>query len=63
MVVCASVEELHGRVDASQLTPELGGYLFYSHQEWVDTRVVGSLSLFAPVEITKRVDVGPVWVL
>lgn len=40
MVVCSCLDELHQRIDASQLTIELGGCLFYNHQEWIDTRVV-----------------------
>jgi len=40
VVVCSCLEELHQRIDTSQLTSELGGSLFYSHQEWIDTRMV-----------------------
>ncbi|EFX81870.1 hypothetical protein DAPPUDRAFT_21042, partial [Daphnia pulex] len=39
VVVCSCLDELHQRIDASQLTIELGGCLFYNHQEWIDTRV------------------------
>jgi len=39
VVVCSCVEELHQRIDTSQLPSELGGHLSYHHQEWIDTRV------------------------
>ncbi|KZS15196.1 putative Guanine nucleotide exchange factor DBS [Daphnia magna] len=39
VVVCSCLDELHQRIDSSQLTIELGGCLFYDHQEWIDTRV------------------------
>lgn len=40
VVVCSCPEELHQRIETSQLTSELGGSLFYNHQEWIDTRLV-----------------------
>lgn len=40
VVICSCLEELHQRIDVNQLTSELGGCLFYHHQEWIDTRVV-----------------------
>lgn len=43
VVVCSCLEELHQRIDTSQLQSELGGYLPYHHQEWIDTRVVSAI--------------------
>ena len=44
VVICSCLDELHQRIDASQLTTELGGCLFYNHIEWIDTRVVSSFA-------------------
>ena len=46
VVVCSCVEELHQRIDTSQLPSELGGHLSYHHQEWIDTRVVSAFIHF-----------------
>lgn len=38
--MCSSVDELYDHFDRSQLTPDLGGELQYSHSEWIQQRIV-----------------------
>lgn len=38
VIVCNSLEELHAFIDKSQLTPDLGGSIHYSHTEWIRQR-------------------------
>lgn len=40
VLVCSSVEELYEHFDRTQLTPDLGGELQYSHAEWIQQRIV-----------------------
>lgn len=40
VVVCSNVEELYEHFDRTQLTPDLGGELQYSHSEWIQQRLV-----------------------
>jgi len=40
LVVCSSLSDLHEFVDTSQLTPDMGGSLIYSHHEWIQQRIV-----------------------
>lgn len=42
VLVCSGVEELYEHFDRSQLTPDLGGELQYSHSEWIQQRIVSS---------------------
>ncbi|CAN0295764.1 unnamed protein product [Lampetra fluviatilis] len=44
-----SLGELHMSIDRSQLTPELGGTLVYTHSEWIQLRSSLSLSLSSSV--------------
>ncbi|XP_026320242.1 guanine nucleotide exchange factor DBS-like isoform X3 [Hyposmocoma kahamanoa] len=39
VLVCSSIEELYDHFDRSQLTPDLGGELQYSHAEWIQQRI------------------------
>ncbi|XP_050674224.1 guanine nucleotide exchange factor DBS-like isoform X3 [Leptidea sinapis] len=39
VLVCSSVDELYEHFDRSQLTPDLGGELQYSHSEWIQQRI------------------------
>lgn len=39
MIVLSTIEELNEYIDLSQLTPDLGGSLQYSHQQWIEQRV------------------------
>ncbi|XP_041975646.1 guanine nucleotide exchange factor DBS-like isoform X3 [Aricia agestis] len=39
VVVCSAVEELYEHFDRSQLTPDLGGEMQYSHSEWIQQRI------------------------
>ncbi|RZB40169.1 guanine nucleotide exchange factor DBS-like, partial [Asbolus verrucosus] len=39
MIVLSTVEELHEYIDLSQITPDLGGNLQYSHDEWMQQRI------------------------
>lgn len=41
--VCSSIDELYEYFDRSQLTPDLGGELQYSHSEWIQQRIVSKL--------------------
>jgi pleckstrin homology domain-containing family G member 4 len=41
--VCSSIEELYEHFDRSQLTPDLGGELQYSHSEWIQQRIVSMI--------------------
>lgn len=38
IIVLNSVSDLHGYIDKSQLTPELGGTLEYRHSQWLNHR-------------------------
>lgn len=40
VLVCSSVEEMYEYFDRSQLTPDFGGELQYSHAEWIQQRIV-----------------------
>jgi hypothetical protein len=46
VVVCNCVEELHENVEKSQLTADLGGEIPYSHQEWIQQRVVSKVKIY-----------------
>ncbi|SPP75963.1 guanine nucleotide exchange factor DBS isoform X2 [Drosophila guanche] len=39
LVVCSALTDLHEFVDVSQLTPDMGGDLIYSHHEWIQQRI------------------------
>lgn len=39
VVVCGSLEELHGVLDRRELSADLGGDIAYSHEEWIAQRV------------------------
>ncbi|KAJ2947678.1 hypothetical protein O0L34_g9443 [Tuta absoluta] len=56
VLVCSSVEELYEHFDRSQLTPDLGGELQYSHAEWIQQRI--ALEKFSTLmkEISSRLD-------
>lgn len=40
VIILSSVEELHEYIDIDQLTSDLGGTLLYSHDEWIQQRIV-----------------------
>lgn len=40
VIMLSSVPELHGYIDKSQLTEDLGGTLDYSHTRWLCHRTV-----------------------
>ncbi|XP_022248440.1 guanine nucleotide exchange factor DBS-like isoform X2 [Limulus polyphemus] len=40
LIVCSTVDELHEHLDPSQLTQDLGGTISYSHDEWIEQRMV-----------------------
>lgn len=46
VLVCSSVEELYEYFDRSQLTPDFGGELQYSHAEWIQQRIVSFSTFF-----------------
>ncbi|CAH2989559.1 unnamed protein product [Chilo suppressalis] len=54
--VCSSVDELYEHFDRSQLTPDLGGELQYSHSEWIQQRI--ALDKFSTLmkEISVKLD-------
>ncbi|XP_026759073.2 guanine nucleotide exchange factor DBS-like isoform X4 [Galleria mellonella] len=54
--VCSSIEELYEHFDKSQLTPDLGGELQYSHSEWIQQRI--ALEKFSTLmkEISSKLD-------
>ncbi|XP_047985219.1 guanine nucleotide exchange factor DBS-like isoform X2 [Leguminivora glycinivorella] len=56
VLVCSSVEELYEHFDRSQLTPDLGGELQYSHAEWIQQRI--ALEMFSTLmkEISSKLD-------
>ncbi|XP_012551107.1 guanine nucleotide exchange factor DBS isoform X2 [Bombyx mori] len=39
VLVCSTVDELYEHFERSQLTPDLGGELQYSHSEWIQQRI------------------------
>ncbi|KAJ3639462.1 hypothetical protein Zmor_002822 [Zophobas morio] len=39
MIVLSTIEELHEYVDLSQITSDLGGSLYYCHEEWMQQRM------------------------
>lgn len=39
MIVLSTIEELHEYIDLNQITPDLGGSLQYSHEEWMQQRI------------------------
>ncbi|GBP44621.1 Guanine nucleotide exchange factor DBS [Eumeta japonica] len=39
VLICSTVHELYEYFDRSQLTPDLGGELVYSHAEWIQQRI------------------------
>ncbi|CAH2247822.1 guanine nucleotide exchange factor DBS isoform X2 [Pelobates cultripes] len=47
VIMLNSVSDLHGHIDKSQLTSELGGYLEYSHSQWIQHRT--AIESFAQV--------------
>ncbi|XP_075969433.1 guanine nucleotide exchange factor DBS-like isoform X3 [Anticarsia gemmatalis] len=56
VLVCSTVEELYEHFDRSQLTPDLGGELQYSHAEWIQQRI--ALEKFSTLmkEISSKLD-------
>uniref|UniRef100_A0A8C5M2H6 MCF.2 cell line derived transforming sequence-like 2 n=1 Tax=Leptobrachium leishanense TaxID=445787 RepID=A0A8C5M2H6_9ANUR len=47
IIMLNSVSDLHGYIDKSQLTSELGGFLEYSHSQWIHHRT--AIESFAQV--------------
>ncbi|XP_069362946.1 guanine nucleotide exchange factor DBS-like isoform X3 [Maniola hyperantus] len=56
VLVCSCLEELYEHFDRSQLTPDLGGELQYSHSEWIQQRI--ALEKFSTLmkEISSKLD-------
>ncbi|CAK1601730.1 unnamed protein product [Parnassius mnemosyne] len=56
VLVCSCIEELYEHFDRSQLTPDLGGELQYSHSEWIQQRI--ALEKFSTLmkEISSKLD-------
>ncbi|KAG7310761.1 hypothetical protein JYU34_003572 [Plutella xylostella] len=56
VLVCSGVEELYEHFDRTQLTPDLGGELQYSHAEWIQQRI--ALEKFSTLmkEISSKLD-------
>lgn len=40
LMICSSLDDLFAHVERSQVTPDLGGELMYSHHEWIQQRIV-----------------------
>ncbi|XP_034653766.1 guanine nucleotide exchange factor DBS isoform X2 [Drosophila subobscura] len=57
LVVCSALTDLHEFVDASQLTPDMGGDLIYSHHEWIQQRI--SLEKFSSLthQVSAELDI------
>ncbi|XP_055387523.1 guanine nucleotide exchange factor DBS-like isoform X2 [Condylostylus longicornis] len=51
LVICSTLEDLHEHLEKSQLTPDMGGTLIYSHHEWIQQRI--SLEQFS--RLTQKV--------
>lgn len=47
IIMLNSVSDLHGYIDKSQLTRELGGTLEYGHSQWIHHRTVSAAALLA----------------
>lgn len=45
IIMLNSVSDLHGYIDKSQLTRELGGTLEYGHSQWIHHRTVSAVLL------------------
>lgn len=45
IIMLNSVSDLHGYIDKSQLTRELGGTLEYGHSQWIHHRTVSAAAL------------------
>lgn len=45
IIMLNSVSDLHGYIDKSQLTRELGGTLEYGHSQWIHHRTVSAAVL------------------
>lgn len=43
LMVCSSLDDLFAHIERSQVTPDLGGELMYSHHEWIQQRIVSRL--------------------
>ncbi|KAG6446715.1 hypothetical protein O3G_MSEX004564 [Manduca sexta] len=56
VLVCSSVEELYDHFDRSQLTPDLGGELQYSHSEWIQQRIALEKFSVLMKEISSKLD-------
>ncbi|XP_030557055.1 guanine nucleotide exchange factor DBS isoform X2 [Drosophila novamexicana] len=57
LIVCSALSDLHEFVDISQLTPDMGGTLIYSHHEWIQQRI--SLEKFSSLthQVSAELDV------
>ncbi|XP_046866240.1 guanine nucleotide exchange factor DBS isoform X2 [Drosophila willistoni] len=57
LVVCSALSDLHDFVDVSQLTPDMGGSLIYSHHEWIQQRI--SLEKFSSLthQVSAELDI------
>ncbi|XP_051859897.1 guanine nucleotide exchange factor DBS isoform X3 [Drosophila albomicans] len=57
LVICSALSDLHEFVDATQLTPDMGGSLIYSHHEWIQQRI--SLEKFSSLthQVSAELDV------
>ncbi|VDM96077.1 unnamed protein product [Thelazia callipaeda] len=52
-----SVEGLTRYVDSSQLTRELGGSLFYDHDEWLDTRIELEKLIWQTIDVMRNFEI------
>lgn len=50
IIMLNSVSDLHGYIDKSQLTRELGGTLEYGHSQWIHHRTVSVGVVLAHVD-------------
>ncbi|XP_044741332.1 guanine nucleotide exchange factor DBS-like isoform X2 [Chrysoperla carnea] len=57
VIVCSRVEELHEYIDRSQLTQELGGFLKYSHHDWIQQRIELQKFSVMTKEISQALDI------
>lgn len=55
IIMLNSVSDLHGYIDKSQLTRELGGTLEYGHSQWIHHRTVSAGAVLAHLHQSRPV--------
>ncbi|XP_070135126.1 guanine nucleotide exchange factor DBS isoform X8 [Drosophila bipectinata] len=57
LVICSALSDLHEYVNVNQLTPDMGGDLIYSHNEWIQQRTSLEKFSFLTHQVSAQLDI------